>query len=81
MRTSKNAFVEKDPWLSPYCHCANNPINAIDLDGREVYMEFNKSTNKLYLLDLYKKGQLFTSRFKYGTINVIGSDKIPETSK
>ena len=59
---SQDPLAEKYPWLSPYCHCANNPINAIDPDGREVYMEFNKSTNKLYLLDLdlYKKGQPFT---------------------
>ena len=60
--TTQDPLAEKYPWLSPYCHCANNPINAIDPDGREVYMEFNKSTNKLYLLDLdlYKKGQPFT---------------------
>ena len=49
---SQDPLAEKYPWLSPYCHCANKPINAIDPDGREVYMEFNKSTNKLYLLDL-----------------------------
>lgn len=29
--------AEKYYHLSPYCYCGNNPINAIDLDGRDWY--------------------------------------------
>jgi hypothetical protein len=28
---------EKFPWQSPYCHAANNPINAIDLHGDSAW--------------------------------------------
>ena len=35
----KNAIVldEKFSWLSPYLYCANNPVNLIDKDGRDIW--------------------------------------------
>jgi hypothetical protein len=29
-------LCEKYPWISPYAYCLNNPVNAIDPDGRLV---------------------------------------------
>lgn len=29
-------LCEKYPWVSPYAYCMNNPMNAIDPDGRQV---------------------------------------------
>lgn len=38
-------MAEKNPWLSPYVYCANNPINAFDLDGRD-YNVYVNTTDK-----------------------------------
>lgn len=34
--TSIDPMSEKYYWLSPYLYCANNPVNFVDLDGRDV---------------------------------------------
>ena len=31
--TTQDPLAEKYPWLSPYCHCANNPLKFVDRDG------------------------------------------------
>ncbi|MDE6549590.1 MAG: hypothetical protein K2L22_11400 [Muribaculaceae bacterium] len=33
--TRIDPMAEKYPWLSPYFYCANNPVNLVDLDGKE----------------------------------------------
>ena len=30
-------LADKDPGISPYVYCMNNPVNAIDPDGKKVY--------------------------------------------
>ncbi len=30
---SQDPLAEKYPWLSPYNHCANNPLKFVDRDG------------------------------------------------
>ena len=35
--TSRDPLFEKYFWMSPYAYCANNPVNAIDPDGRSSY--------------------------------------------
>ena len=32
--TTQDPLAEKYPWLSPYNHCANNPLRYTDKDGR-----------------------------------------------
>ena len=34
---SRDPLFEKYPTFSPYAYCANNPVNAIDPDGRDVW--------------------------------------------
>ena len=36
--TKPDPMCEKYYWLSPYLYCMNNPVNAIDPDGRDVYL-------------------------------------------
>ena len=36
--TSIDPLSEKYAWLSPYLYCANNPVNAIDPDGRSTWV-------------------------------------------
>ena len=37
--TRIDPMAEKYPWLSPYLYCANNPVNAIDPDGRSTWVK------------------------------------------
>ena len=36
--TKPDPLCEKYYWLSPYLYCMNNPVNAIDPDGRDVFL-------------------------------------------
>ena len=55
---SVDPMADKYPNISPYAYCAWTPVKLVDPDGEEVFIIFNKETNKLYLMDLdyYKKG-------------------------
>ena len=37
--TTKDPLCEKYYNISPYAYCANNPINAIDINGDSIYMD------------------------------------------
>ncbi|MDE6379590.1 MAG: hypothetical protein K2L11_03885 [Muribaculaceae bacterium] len=36
--TRIDPFCEDTEWLSPYLYCGNNPVNAIDPDGRRTFV-------------------------------------------
>lgn len=43
--TTMDPLAEKYYSISPYAYCANNPVNAIDPDGRSIYMLFYTTGN------------------------------------
>ncbi|MNF75115.1 hypothetical protein D3C84_571700 [compost metagenome] len=50
--------MEKYPNIGAYVFVANNPINLIDPDGKDIIGAFNKTTGRLTLIDRdqYKSG-------------------------
>ena len=42
--TTQDPLAEKYPWLSPYNHCANNPLKYIDPNGDSIAV-LNKGTS------------------------------------
>ncbi|MBR5551189.1 MAG: hypothetical protein IKV83_04660 [Muribaculaceae bacterium] len=44
---SIDPLAEKYPWLSPYNHCANNPLKFVDPDGQKVRVnnDYNKAVS------------------------------------
>ena len=39
--TTMDPMAEKKPWLTPYHYCSNNPVNRIDLDGKDDFKYSN----------------------------------------
>ena len=59
---SIDPLAEKYPWLSPYNHCANNPLKFVDRDGKEIYIERRYGFLGLRKETLrYDNGILYTS--------------------
>ena len=52
---SIDPLAEKYPWLSPYNHCANNPLKFVDLKGDSLTLS-GDITNINKTLDIYSKG-------------------------
>lgn len=40
-------LAEKYPHISPYAFCANNPINFVDPDGREIWLQYMDNDNNI----------------------------------
>ena len=60
--TTRDALEEKYPWLSAYCFCANDPVNNIDPDGNDWYIDIDGS----YQFSPYIHSQKdLTSKQKY----------------
>ena len=46
---SQDPLAEKYPWLSPYVHCYNNPLQYIDIDGKIGVKIINLETKKIII--------------------------------
>ena len=64
---SIDPLCEKYPWISPYAYCLNNPVNAIDPDGRDIVF-ITKMEGKTEHLKYTVQGTLQDSKGR--TINV-----------
>ncbi|MDE6379592.1 MAG: hypothetical protein K2L11_03895 [Muribaculaceae bacterium] len=80
--TKPDPMAEKYTWLSPYLYCSNNPVNLVDLDGREwraiisssgYYVDFSwieskdaRDENGELLPYHYEQAILFTAEGKDG---------------
>ena len=45
--TQIDPLAEKYYWISPYVYCANNPVNAIDPDGKSIWSKGLKGLVKV----------------------------------
>jgi RHS repeat-associated protein len=43
--TTMDPLAERTPEVSPYVYCEDNPVNAIDIDGRKVVADSVSETN------------------------------------
>ena len=57
MFTQQDPMAEKYYHLSPYVYCGNNPVNAIDLDGKKIYIPKKSQPSVLQMINLYSKTQ------------------------
>ena len=80
--TTQDPLAEKYYDISPYAWCANNPVNLVDPDGKDIFYidhrgkiintEEDKTQDKFYLTELKDdKKNYYEERsisFEYGTI-------------
>lgn len=73
---SVDPLAEKYPNINPYTYVANNPINAIDPDGREIIIVHRNSSFKYENGNLYNGDDTrYTGRvrgFLQKTLNALG---------
>lgn len=51
-------LCEKYYWLSPYLYCGNDPVNAIDPDGREWIISSSKDSDGILHINLKITGAI-----------------------
>ena len=80
--TTQDPLAEKYYDISPYAWCANNPVNLVDPDGKDIFdinhrgeivnVEENEEYDKFYLLRRNKDNELERAEinisFEYGTV-------------
>ena len=76
--TTIDPMAEKYYNISPYAYCGNNPINAIDPDGKDIWdVDVNGNianyteTDEYDMIRMINSNQEFINslKFKYGTIS------------
>lgn len=53
-------MAEKYYATSPYAYCGNDPVNAVDVEGK--YITYRVSTNKSYI---YYQGHFYENKRKF----------------
>ena len=79
---SRDPLFEKYPFMSPYAYCANNPVNIIDPDGRDIVIVGDEAYQKKVgeaLKNIYDSGRagrkLINQAMKSGKSFVIADTK------
>ena len=81
--TTQDPLAEKYYDISPYAWCANNPVNLVDPDGKDIFYidhrgkiintEEDKTQDKFYLTELKDDKKNYSEErsisFEYGTIH------------
>jgi RHS repeat-associated protein len=67
---SVDPILSKNPSVSPYVFCRNNPINRFDPDGRMDHLAFSKSLFQ-FILSWYALGLGFSGMVTSGTAEVV----------
>ena len=67
--TTPDPLAEKRHSISPYAYCGGNPVNRIDPDGKDWYL--NNQTGELYYNEKYNDE---TVQFKGQTYNRVGDN-------
>jgi RHS repeat-associated protein len=76
--TTMDPLAEKYYSISPYAYCANNPVNAIDPDGRDSYYTNagrfiytdNKKTDEIRIINNYLGQLIDMAKSSSGKIDV-----------
>jgi RHS repeat-associated protein len=58
---SIDPLCEKYYWISPYAYCLNNPVNAIDPDGKEIIFIIRNGSGKITNQLTYRNGNFWYS--------------------
>ena len=45
---SQDPMQDRFPWVSPYSYCINDPVNAIDPDGRKIEWVDSEHSDEVY---------------------------------
>ena len=62
---STDPMMEKYPAMGPYVYCANDPMNRVDPEGKDIY-RYDKSTGAMFLFERTKD--------KFDQIGVFGQN-------
>ena len=66
--TTQDPLAEKSPWLSPYNHCANNPLRFVDRDGLKFHENMTEEQKQAYheiVEPLFQHSSLFRMVYNF----------------
>jgi len=66
--TTQDPLAEKYPWLSPYNHCANNPLRFVDRDGLKFHENMTEEQKQAYheiVEPLFQHSSLFRMVYNF----------------
>ena len=63
--TTIDPMAEKYYSISPYAHCANNPVNAIDINGDSIFVDYEYQDQLLCMINSISEGVFDVSEDGY----------------